>query len=201
MHWSPVFDARRGPTYLRSDPNVGDARARTAPYVCVWRFARGSRVRHRRRSGTMRRCPRIAWCLGADDVGDPGKPQSIDGGDTAPNIVLFPSDDMGWGQLGFNGGEEVETPSIDIAKEGVQLTQFYVAPVCTATRGALLTGRQARACASSRSPARRRLRILAGRQVAPRAMAAQTSAAPARVRPPLRALRGGNRLLLAPSGP
>ena len=68
--------------------------------------------------------------------------QSLDGGDAPPNIVLFLSDDMGWGQPGFNGGEEVETPSIDrIAEEGIRLTQFYVAPVCTATRGALLTGR------------------------------------------------------------
>ncbi|MDE0660390.1 MAG: sulfatase-like hydrolase/transferase [Gammaproteobacteria bacterium] len=68
--------------------------------------------------------------------------QSGDGGDTTPNIVLFLSDDMGWGQPGFNGGDEVATPSIDrIAEEGIRLTQFYVAPVCTATRGALLTGR------------------------------------------------------------
>jgi len=62
--------------------------------------------------------------------------------DTPPNIVVFLSDDMGWGQPGFNGGEEVDTPSIDrIADEGIRLTQFYVAPVCTATRGALVTGR------------------------------------------------------------
>ncbi|MDE0361419.1 MAG: sulfatase-like hydrolase/transferase [Rhodospirillaceae bacterium] len=68
--------------------------------------------------------------------------RSVDGGDTPPNIVLFLSDDMGWGQPGFNGGEEVATPSIDrIAEEGIRLTQFYVAPVCTATRGSLLTGR------------------------------------------------------------
>ena len=68
--------------------------------------------------------------------------RSADGGDSPPNIVVFLSDDMGWGQPGFNGGEEVETPSIDrIAEEGIRLTQFYVAPVCTATRGALLTGR------------------------------------------------------------
>ena len=68
--------------------------------------------------------------------------KSADGGDSPPNIVVFLSDDMGWGQPGFNGGEEVETPSIDrIAEEGIRLTQFYVAPVCTATRGALLTGR------------------------------------------------------------
>ena len=68
--------------------------------------------------------------------------QSGNGGDTPPNIVVFLSDDMGWGQPGFNGGDEVETPNIDrIAEEGVRLTQFYVAPVCTATRGSLLTGR------------------------------------------------------------
>ncbi|MDE0350594.1 MAG: sulfatase-like hydrolase/transferase [Gammaproteobacteria bacterium] len=69
-------------------------------------------------------------------------PQSVDGDDAPPNIVVFLSDDMGWGQPGFNGGDEVETPNIDrIAEEGTKLIQFYVAPVCTATRGALLTGR------------------------------------------------------------
>ena len=59
-----------------------------------------------------------------------------------PNILVFLSDDMGWGQPGFNGGTEVATPNMDrIASEGVKLTQFYVQPVCTPTRSALLTGR------------------------------------------------------------
>ncbi|MXX73770.1 MAG: sulfatase-like hydrolase/transferase [Holophagales bacterium] len=59
-----------------------------------------------------------------------------------PNIVLFLSDDMGWGQPGFNGGTEVETPNMDrIADEGVKLTQFYVSPRCSPSRAALLTGR------------------------------------------------------------
>ena len=61
-----------------------------------------------------------------------------------PNIVLFLSDDMGWEQVGFNGGKEVLTPSIDrIANEGVKLTQFYVQPVCSPTRACLMTGRYA----------------------------------------------------------
>ena len=59
-----------------------------------------------------------------------------------PNIVVFLSDDMGWGQPGFNGGTEVGTPSLDrIANEGVKLTQFYVVPSCWPTRASLLSGR------------------------------------------------------------
>jgi arylsulfatase A-like enzyme len=59
-----------------------------------------------------------------------------------PNIVVFLSDDVGWGQLGYQGGKDVATPHIDrIAREGVQLTQFYVQCVCSPTRAALLTGR------------------------------------------------------------
>lgn len=59
-----------------------------------------------------------------------------------PNIVIFLSDDMGWTQLGMNGGKEVPTPNVDrIAREGVKLTQFYVQSVCSPTRAALLTGR------------------------------------------------------------
>ncbi len=61
-----------------------------------------------------------------------------------PNIVVLLSDDMGWKQVGFNGGEEVSTPHIDsIARDGLKLTQFYVQPVCTPTRGCLMTGRYA----------------------------------------------------------
>jgi arylsulfatase A-like enzyme len=63
-------------------------------------------------------------------------------GPRKPNVVLFLSDDMGWGQLGYQGGTQVKTPSIDrIAREGVTLTQFYVQAVCSPTRAALMTGR------------------------------------------------------------
>jgi len=59
-----------------------------------------------------------------------------------PNIVVFLSDDMGWEQVGYNGGKEVPTPAIDsLAREGVKLTQFYVQPVCSPSRASLLTGR------------------------------------------------------------
>jgi arylsulfatase A-like enzyme len=60
-----------------------------------------------------------------------------------PNIVVMLSDDMGWQQVGYNGGlDGVPTPAIDsLARDGVKLTQFYVQPVCTPTRGAFMTGR------------------------------------------------------------
>ncbi|MEM7261702.1 MAG: arylsulfatase [Planctomycetota bacterium] len=61
-----------------------------------------------------------------------------------PNIVFILSDDMGWNQPGFNGGNKELTPNIDrFATEGVRLTQFYTHSVCAPTRGAFLTGRYA----------------------------------------------------------
>lgn len=61
-----------------------------------------------------------------------------------PNIVLMLSDDMGWAEPGFNGGNPELTPNMDrLAGEGVKLTQFYAHSVCSPTRGALLTGRYA----------------------------------------------------------
>lgn len=59
-----------------------------------------------------------------------------------PNIIVMLSDDMGWRQVGFNGGKVVDTPNLNrIAREGAQLTQFYAQPVCTPTRACFLTGR------------------------------------------------------------
>jgi arylsulfatase A-like enzyme len=63
-------------------------------------------------------------------------------GDEPPNVVLFFTDDQGYGDLGCFGHPSIATPHIDrLAKDGVKLTQFYVAsPVCSPSRAALLTG-------------------------------------------------------------
>lgn len=59
-----------------------------------------------------------------------------------PNFVILMADDMGYGDMGFTGNRDVETPSIDaLARESVYFPNFYVAPVFTPTRAALLTGR------------------------------------------------------------
>jgi len=61
-----------------------------------------------------------------------------------PNIVYFLVDDLGRADVGFMGSRDVLTPNIDrLAKEGVVLDSFYVQPVCSPTRAALMTGRYA----------------------------------------------------------
>jgi arylsulfatase B len=58
-----------------------------------------------------------------------------------PNIVLIVADDLGWNAVGYNGSF-VRTPNIDrLAGQGVQLTNFYVSPMCSPTRAGLMTGR------------------------------------------------------------
>ncbi len=58
-----------------------------------------------------------------------------------PNLVLLVSDDMGWNEVGYHGSK-ISTPHIDrLAKDGLQLDRFYVHPICSPTRTALMTGR------------------------------------------------------------
>ena len=58
-----------------------------------------------------------------------------------PHIVMFVSDDMGWNDVGYHGSK-IATPHIDrLAKDGMQLDRFYVHPICSPTRTALMTGR------------------------------------------------------------
>jgi arylsulfatase A len=63
--------------------------------------------------------------------------------DRPPNIILFLSDDMGYGDPACFGHSIIQTPNLDaFAKQGVRLTQCYAAcAVCSPSRAALLTGR------------------------------------------------------------
>jgi len=60
-----------------------------------------------------------------------------------PNVLLIVSDDQGYNDLGAQGSTEIHTPRLDqLAAEGVRLTSYYAGfPVCTPSRGAMLTGR------------------------------------------------------------
>ena len=59
------------------------------------------------------------------------------------NIVLALSDDQGWGEVGYRGHTHLHTPGLDrMAAQGLRFERFYSgAPICSAARAALLTGR------------------------------------------------------------
>lgn len=61
-----------------------------------------------------------------------------------PNLIVILTDDQGYGDLGSYGHPTIRTPNIDrLASEGQRWTSFYAAPVCTPSRGQLMTGRLA----------------------------------------------------------
>ena len=79
----------------------------------------------------------IQWALAAL-----GLAATLASAASKPNIVLIVTDDQGWWDLGSHGNEHIETPNLDrLAAEGVELTRFYVQPVCSPTRAGLMTGR------------------------------------------------------------
>jgi arylsulfatase A-like enzyme len=67
--------------------------------------------------------------------------------DTAPkpNFILILADDLGYGDIGPFGSTKNRTPNLDrMAREGLRLTSFYGAPVCTPSRAQILTGSYAK---------------------------------------------------------
>ncbi len=60
-----------------------------------------------------------------------------------PNVIMLMADDLGWGDVGFNGNTVIQTPHLDaLAAAGMRFERFYAqAPVCSPTRGSCLTGR------------------------------------------------------------
>jgi len=62
---------------------------------------------------------------------------------TTPNIIVFLTDDQGWGDLGCYGHPILKTPNIDrFSSQGMRFTQCYAASAfCSPSRSAILTGR------------------------------------------------------------
>ena len=58
-----------------------------------------------------------------------------------PNVLIVLSDDHGYGDIGAHGHPFLKTPNMDkLYAESVRFTDFHVAPMCSPTRGQLMTG-------------------------------------------------------------
>ncbi|MEQ8415667.1 MAG: arylsulfatase [Imperialibacter sp.] len=84
--------------------------------------------------------PALVLVLGA--LTGCGQEASEEDKPTKPNIVFIMADDLGYGDLGVYGQQQIATPNIDkMAAEGMLFTQFYAgSTVCAPSRSALLTG-------------------------------------------------------------
>jgi arylsulfatase A-like enzyme len=91
----------------------------------------------------MNRLTRLGLAVVLAGLSYQGTSDSAAGQQRKPNVVVFLSDDVGYGEYGFQGGKDIPTPNIDsIAKNGVRFTQGYVSgPYCSPTRAGLMTGR------------------------------------------------------------
>ena len=78
-------------------------------------------------------CLAASGCVSAPGAASTGK----------PNIVLCMADDQGWGDMAYNGHPVLKTPNFDaMAAEALRFDRFYAAaPVCSPTRGSVMTGR------------------------------------------------------------
>ncbi len=80
----------------------------------------------------------VAWSADARRVANEQTSQHV-----RPNFILAMADDQGWGDVGYYGHSPVQTPILDeMAASGLRFDRFYAAaPVCSPTRGSVLTGR------------------------------------------------------------
>ncbi len=58
-----------------------------------------------------------------------------------PNVIVIITDDQGYGDFSAHGNPVLKTPNMDQFRESaVRFTDFHVAPMCSPTRGQLMTG-------------------------------------------------------------
>lgn len=83
---------------------------------------------------------RFVWIIAACLAGFP-LPAAAANKVARPNVVIVMTDDQGLGDFSFTGNPVLQTPNFDkFARESVRLTDFHVCPMCSPTRGQLLTG-------------------------------------------------------------
>ena len=82
-------------------------------------------------------------------------PRARSAGPERPNIVIILADDLGYGDVGFQGCEDFATPRIDsIARGGIRMTNAYASgPICSPSRAGFLTGRYQQRFGNESNPA------------------------------------------------
>ncbi len=82
----------------------------------------------------------IVWCTGSCKQVSSDLASTEEAG--KPNIIFILADDLGYGDVGFNGGEKINTPVLDrMATEGIVFTRHYSgSTVCGPSRASLMTG-------------------------------------------------------------
>ena len=81
----------------------------------------------------------VSLILGVANLLHAGDPAS--GKSTRPNIVLILADDMGYADIEPFGSKLNRTPNLTrLREEGMKLTDFYAAPLCSASRAQIMTG-------------------------------------------------------------
>src|SRR3954453_5300424 len=70
-----------------------------------------------------------------------------------PNIIMIYADDLGWGDVGFNGRTEWATPNLDrLGARGTVFKRWYTAAVvCAPSRAAMMTGKATIHCGVGRN--------------------------------------------------
>jgi arylsulfatase A-like enzyme len=94
---------------------------------------------------TTRSIPPNTWLAAAvlALLPTPAALRAAEGAKRPPNVLVILADDLGYGDVGFQGCKDIPTPHIDsLAKNGVRCTNGYVSgPYCSPTRAGLMTGR------------------------------------------------------------
>jgi len=111
-------------------------------YLCTRKFNRALLPSSSRMKKTLTRNATVAallvWIFYL-----PGEPLLFASPEGRPNVVVILADDLGWNDVSLHGGK-TPTPNLDnLAKCGVEFTNFIVNSVCSPTRAAFLTGMNA----------------------------------------------------------
>jgi arylsulfatase len=81
------------------------------------------------------------WFVGATLIALGGSGALSAADTTRPNVIIVLSDDQGYGDFSCHGNPVLKTPNLDkLHAQSIRLTDYHVAPMCSPTRGQLLTG-------------------------------------------------------------